>query len=182
MSLPQTPPLKRLSRVCTAVLASVLLAAPAAAFDLDSDAPITVNAAHARLDDSQGVATYTGDVVVAQQGTRLSADKVVLYRDDQGLSRIEATGTPARYSQTTAGQTAATEASAERIIYNATESQLTFERNAMIEQSGNLFRGSRILYDTRNRVVTAEGDNGGNGEGRVEMVIQPRGRAQSDSN
>lgn len=162
------------------VLSSVALtalAAPALAFDLDSDAPITVNADNARLDDSKGVATYTGDVVVTQQETQLRADQVILYRDENGLSRIEATGSPAHYTQPSGTQGEATDAEALVIIYSAGDSLLTFEQDAEIRQAGNLFRGERIYYDTENRVVTAEGSGGNDGnDGRVEMVIQPRSR------
>ncbi|MDX1598781.1 MAG: lipopolysaccharide transport periplasmic protein LptA, partial [Marinobacter sp.] len=43
------------------------------------------------------------------------------------------------------------------------------------EQNGNLFRGDIIHYDSVDRVVTAEGAaNDDNGNGRVEMIIQPR--------
>lgn len=147
----------------------------AGAFNLDSDAPITVNADTARLDDGQGVATYTGDVIVTQNETRLTADKVLLYRDSEGLTRIEAFGSPARYQQPAVGEQASTDAKALTIIYAARENLLTLEREAVIEQGSNLFRGNRILYDTAKRVVTAEGGpRDGEGSGRVEMIIQPR--------
>jgi len=164
-------------RRITAVLAALLLAGPAAAFNLDSDIPITVNADNARLDDGQGIATYTGDVVMTQGETELTADKVVLYRDEVGVQRIEATGRPAHYRQPAQEGQGRTDAKALNITYSAPDNLLTFEDEAVIEQGGNLFRGDIIHYDSVKRVVTAEGtakDN--NGNGRVEMVIQPRNR------
>ncbi|MEC7377851.1 MAG: LptA/OstA family protein, partial [Pseudomonadota bacterium] len=86
-------------RRLAAALVSLAVMAPAAAFDLNSDIPIKVTADNARLDDAQGIATYTGDVELEQGQTRLDAERVVLYRDANGLSRIEASGTPARYRQ-----------------------------------------------------------------------------------
>jgi lipopolysaccharide export system protein LptA len=152
------------------------LATPLAnAFDLDSDTPIRVNADNARLDDSQGVATYTGDVEMTQGNTRLTADRVVLYRSENGVSRIEANGEPARYRQPAVEGEGETNARARSIVWSADDNRVTFERDAVIEQDGNLFRGNVIHYDSVARVVTAEGSADGNGNnGRVEMVIQPR--------
>ena len=68
-----------------------------------------------------------------------------------------------------------TDARAHTITWSAQDRQLTFEGDAVIEQNGNLFRGDTIHYDTARRVVTADGGQGtGAGNGRVEMVIQPR--------
>ena len=162
-------------------LAALLVSTPGLAFDLDSNIPINVAANSARLDDAKGVATYTGDVELVQGDTRLFAQEVVLYRDINGLNRIEATGTPAHYVQPTANGKGETDAKALTITWSATEKQLTFERDAVIRQTGNIFRGELILYDTVNRVVTAQGSiEAGSGSGRVEMTIQPRSTQESD--
>ncbi|MEX2474949.1 lipopolysaccharide transport periplasmic protein LptA [Marinobacter sp.] len=171
-------------RKITVALAALWFAGSAAAFNLDSDIPITVNADNARLDDGQGIATYTGDVIMTQGETELTADRVVLYRDENGLQRIEATGQPAHYQQPAREGEGKTDARALNITYSAPESRLTFEKEAVIEQGDNLFRGDIIHYDSVERVVTAEGsakDSGGSG--RVEIVIQPRsGQNRQDSN
>jgi len=158
-----------------AALLTLTMAGPASAFDFDSDVPIKVSADSARLDDGQGIATYTGDVELEQGQTQLNAERVVLYRDENGLSRIEASGSPARYRQPARDGKGKTDARALNITWSATDQLLTFEREAVIEQNGNLFRGDVIHYDTARRVVTAEGGaDTGEGSGRVEMVIQPR--------
>ena len=160
------------------LLASLLLATlPFAtqAFDLDSDTPIRVSADNARLDDGQGIATYTGSVEMNQGSIRLTADRVVLHRSDEGVSRIEAQGQPARYRQPATEGEGETDAKAKSIIWSADNNRVTFEQDAVIEQNGNLFRGDVIHYDSVKRVVTAEGSaDSGTGPGRVEMVIQPR--------
>ncbi|RMJ03987.1 Lipopolysaccharide export system protein LptA precursor [Marinobacter litoralis] len=161
------------------IMAATFLAAPAAAFTLDSDEPIKVSANSARLDDSAGTAIYTGAVELVQGNVKLDAERVVLYRSPQGLSRIEASGSPAVYSQPSQDQTAVINAEALNITWSAKDSQLTFEREALIEQGGSTFRGDIIHYDTVNRVVTAEGGSSeGTNSGRVEMVIQPRSSGQ----
>lgn len=161
----------------------LLLATPAAnAFNLDSDTPIRVNADNARLDDSQGVATYTGDVEMTQGNIRLTADRVVLHRSDEGVRRIEANGEPARYRQPAVKGEGETNAQALNIVWSADDNRVTFEREAMIEQDGNLFRGDIIHYDSAERVVTAEGSaDQSDGDGRVEMVIQPRNSGKNSN-
>jgi len=62
-------------RSLLAALLTVAMAGPVAAFDLDSDIPIKVTADNARLDDGQGIATYTGDVELEQGNTRLHLGK-----------------------------------------------------------------------------------------------------------
>ena len=164
-----------------AVLAPLILTAPqAGAFDLDSNTPIRVNADNARLDDGQGIATYTGDVIMSQGDIRLTADQVVLYRSDEGVNRIEATGQPARYRQPSVSDEGETNARALNIRWSAADNRVTFESEAVIEQGGNMFRGDIIHYDSVDRVVTAEGSpDQGDGGGRVEMVIQPRSSSSS---
>ena len=165
------------NRGLMAALLAITMTGPAAAFELDSDIPIKVTADNARLDDGQGIATYTGDVELEQGETHLSAERVVLYRDENGLNRIEAFGNPARYRQPSRegeGE-GETDARALNITWSAADQRLIFERQAVIEQNGNLFRGDIIHYDTARRVVTAQGGaDSGEGSGRVEMVIQPR--------
>lgn len=160
------------------VIALLALLAPlAGAFDLNSDIPIRVTADNARLDDSQGIATYTGAVEMSQGNVLLTADQVVLHRSQEGVKRIEADGQPARYRQPATSGEGETRARALRIVWSADDNIVTFRREAVIEQEDNLFRGDIIHYDSVNRVVTAEGaaDQGEGGDGgRVEMVIQPR--------
>ena len=116
---------KPISLLAIAMLSS-LMTLPAWAFDLDSDVPIKVNADHARLDDNQGIATYTGDVILTQGETRLDADRVVLFRNAEGLNRIEATGNPAHYRQPTRDGNGETDARATNITWSAQDKQLTF--------------------------------------------------------
>ncbi|AOY87088.1 lipopolysaccharide transport periplasmic protein LptA [Marinobacter salinus] len=174
-------PLNNHLRALLTAVIGLALVTPATAFDLDSDQPIKVSANNARLDDSKGIATYTGAVELIQGKTRLSAERVVLFRNEAGLSRIEASGNPAHYRQPSREGNGETDARARNITWSASDKELTFEREAVIEQNGNLFRGDVIHYDTVRRVVTAEGgQDTGSGTGRVEMVIQPRNTQGSD--
>ncbi|GHD54032.1 lipopolysaccharide export system protein LptA [Marinobacter persicus] len=165
-----------------ALLAALFTTGQVAAFDPDSDHPIRVTADSARLDDSQGTAVYTGDVQLVQGEAILEAERVELQRNEQGIQRIDATGSPAHYYQPARGKEQATDAWALNITWSAEDSIVTLEKQARIEQGENEFRGDIIHYDTAHRVVTAEGGRTEEGDsGRVEMVIQPRNSEQSDN-
>lgn len=155
-------------------LGSLLLCAlPLQAFDMESDAPISIKADSARLDDAAGKAIYTGDVVVVQAETTLTAERVELYRGEEGVSRILAFGEPAHYQQAATAEQPAIDGRAAEIEYESDASVLILRKDAVIRQAGDIFRGNLIRYNTEARVVTAERGNNGDGE-RVEMVIQPR--------
>lgn len=176
---------QRRNKACRALIPLLLALTPsfASGFDLDSDTPIRVSADSARLDDGQGIATYTGTVEMNQGNSRLTADRVVLYRNDVGVRRIEADGEPARYRQPAANGEGETDAEALTITWSADDNRVTFEREAVITQDGNVFRGDLIHYNSVERVVTAEGSaEGSDGSGRVEMVIQPRSSGNSSDN
>ena len=165
------------------VLLAMTPALPAAAFDMNSDEPIRITADSARLDDNQGTAIYRGDVEVRQADTLLTADRVDVYRGTEGLDRIHARGQPATYDRPATPTEGPVHAEALEIHYSASENLLRFEQEAVVEQGDDEFRGAIINYDTVNRIVTGEGrTREGEGSGRVEMVIQPRGNNSSSSN
>ncbi|WP_228151223.1 lipopolysaccharide transport periplasmic protein LptA [Tamilnaduibacter salinus] len=165
-------PFPRVGARLLIALLGLMMPALAGAFDLQSDAPIRVNADHARIDEGAGEATYTGNVIVRQNETTLTAEKVVLHRQDGVLKQIEATGEPAHYTQPARNDRPKTDAEAHVIIYSAGDNRILLRQQAVIRQAGNVFRGERIDYDTAKRVVTATGSDT-NPDGRVEMIIQP---------
>ncbi|WP_372972288.1 lipopolysaccharide transport periplasmic protein LptA [Marinobacter sp.] len=168
---------------CLLLLVALAPALPAAAFDMNSDEPIRITADSARLDDNRGTAIYRGNVDVRQGEVLLTADRVDVYRGAEGLDRIHATGQPATYDRPATANEGAVHAEALEIHYSAGENLLRFERKAVVQQGQDEFRGAVITYDTTNRIVTGEGqDDGGEGSGRVEMVIQPRGNSSSSGN
>ncbi len=178
--------MKLASNPLRALPAFILMAAlpvPAAAFDMNSDLPIRITADSARLDDNQGTAIYRGNVDVRQGEVQLTADRVDVFRGAEGLDRIHARGRPATYDRPSTPTEGPVHAEALEIHYSAAENLLRFEKQAVVEQGQDEFRGAVILYDTANRIVTGEGrTDSGEGSGRVEMVIQPRGSNSPDGN
>lgn len=159
-----------------------LLASPGAfSFDPDSELPIQVQADSARLDDRAGEARYTGNVIISQGATRLSADEVTLFREAGELARIHATGEPATYEQPEGEDGFSLNAEGRNIRYSREKGRVTFEKNAIIRHNADTFRGDIIHYDVEDRVVTAHGTDADSATGgRVEMTIQPRPRREQD--
>lgn len=156
------------------LLLSTAWSSPAPAFNLSSSEPIHVSAQKARIDDAHDMAVYTGDVVVTQGKTRLTGNQVTIYRDKTGVSKIEATGSPATYHEPASPpKNPATDAKAATITYSRPQHLLTLTKDAEVKQRGNIFRGNVIRYDTRSKVVTASGSSRANGS-RVEMIIEPK--------
>ncbi len=170
------------SNVLVLVTALALLpTSPAQAIGQSQDQPIHIAADQAELDDAQGRATYVGDVVVTQGLTQLQAAKVVVHRNEQGITKIVATGDQAHYTDQESPSAPKTEAYADTIIYTQSDETLQLIRNARLEQSQNSFQGDLIRYDTQNRRVSASADKNGGSSGRVEMVIQPRAKSTGPS-
>ncbi len=179
LALPATRRLPTFATASVLALAAVLgwmPFNPVLAIGQNQDQPIHIAADQAELDDAQGRATYIGDVVVTQGLTRLQADKVVVHRNEQGITKIVATGNQAHYTDQENETAPKTEAYADTIIYTQADEILQLVRRARLEQNQNSFQGDLIRYDTQNRRVTASADKNGGSSGRVEMIIQPRAK------
>lgn len=159
-----------LSRYLFAALFT-LISAQATAFTAESNEPIKIQSDHAELDELKGRSIYTGDVVVTQGTTLLASDKVIVYTNKEGLIKLEAFGSPAKFSHQPEGEPVPTHAYGNKITYTRSDETLTLVEDAKIEQNQNTFRGAVIHYNTVSRVVTAEG--GKETSQRVEMIVHP---------
>ena len=149
----------------------VLISAQTAAFTATSNEPIKIQSDHAELDESKGRSVYTGDVVITQGTTILTSDKVIVYTNKTGLTKLEAFGAPAKFSHQQEGDPLPTHAYGKKIIYTRDDENLTLIDDAKLEQGKNTFRGTTIEYNTVSRVVTAEG--GEQKSQRVEIIVHP---------
>ena len=138
----------------------------------DRTQPINISADHVEIDDQQGVSRYSGAVKYSQGTMHLDADTATIYSDQRVMKRFVANGSPARYRQVTDTEGVEIRAHADEIEYLADSEHLLFRGSAHLWRGGDEFAGNLIEYDARNDVVSAHGDE--SGEGRVQVVIQPR--------
>lgn len=164
-------------RISVALLVILLFAgltSSAIARERDRDQPIMIEADRVQIDDISGVSVYSGNVIYTQGTTRLEADTVRIYHDEQRqFVRLEAFGNPVRFRQRLEGDQQDMQANALRMEYHASPEKLILEHEAWIWREDVEFTGDFISYDADNEVVSAvKGD--GDEAGRVHIVIQPR--------
>ncbi len=158
------------------VLLYVLLASMAVWADDAGQAqePIFIESDSLDIDDAKGVSIYRGNVHFRQGGASLQADELTIHaRQRQEVEKIVAVGNPARFEQL--AQTADEQDSfgeAKRIEYHASDGLVIFDGDARFQQGDSYFAGSRVEYDSGKKIVRA-GKNVA-GEGRVQIMIQPR--------
>ena len=157
-----------------AALCALLLFAPVAAFPqaqvpfsglaVDRAAPVEIEAEALDVDQEGGSAEFSGDVLVVQDGLRLSADRLqVAYGADPatGQNRIR----EMRASGSVTLVTPAEAAEAGSAVYDLDAGRLTLEGDVLLTQRGNALAGDRLVIDL--------GSGTGRMEGRVRSVILP---------
>lgn len=142
------------------------------AAESQQEEPIYIESDSLRIDDTQGISTYKGNVVFRQGPDTLKADKLVIHTDEnQEVQKIVATGTPAHFEHDDITPEEKSWGQAQTIEYHAAESLMILSGDARFEQGDNQFSGNRIEYEQDKKLVRA-GKNVA-GEGRVKIIIHP---------
>ena len=129
----------------------------------DPDQPVEITSNQLEVDQAKGTAVFTGDVVVIQGATRMSADRVeATYSagtdgSESGISTIHATGNVLIAS----GDLGVKGAEA---VYTMAQNQIVMTGSVVVTQGGSTITGQRL-------VVNVESGTG-RMEGRVRTVIQ----------
>lgn len=125
----------------------------------------------ASRDDRSRVTVYVGKVQIDQGSMHVTADKVTVHMaNGNKVDRIVAEGQPATYRQLPETDGKPVVAHATEIEYNVAKELLVLKRAAEIEQNGSSLTGELITYDIAKDLMQARG---GEGDGRVRMVIPP---------
>ena len=161
-------------RVALAVLALALGPAVAlsqnaeiafGALSHDKTLPVEVTAERLSVDQSDGTAIFTGEVLVGQGDMRLSADEVLVVYAGEGsasrrIARMEASGQVVL-------ALGAEAAEADRAVYTIDSGSIVMTGNVLLTQGQSAISGERLVVDL---------DRGtGTMEGRVRTVLQPGG-------
>ena len=167
--------LKNPERLLLAILLLVL-SPQLLALDSDRQQPLKIVADKALLDDKNGTAVYTGNVVLTQGTLKINAEKLHLQTVQGKVEKVTAEGTPANFSQVPAPNQAAVVATALNIDYLVREQTLILRRKASIVQNENVFKGEEIVYEIQSQRLQAKGQSGATpkgeeGTGRVEMIL-----------
>lgn len=165
------------SAISTAsVLLSLMTASlPAFALKTDRDQPIKVTAGNATYDDNKGLAIYSGGVVITQGTTKLTGDKLHIYRSGEDLSRIVTFGTEderAMYTEIPTEGEKRIHAYANTITYDLSTQLVSLDGQAEITQQDDKFSSDLITYNLESRVVK--------GSENVTVEINPKNRQEKE--
>ncbi len=122
----------------------------------------------ARLDFENSRWLFEGDVVLDNQGARVTCDSAELQFVGHELRSALLRGDPVRFEQRRPGGELA-EGKARVIDYDVAAATVRLSGEAWLSDGANEVTGERISYDIAREYVTA--DSGGNGE--VRMKIKP---------
>ncbi len=126
----------------------------------DSNLPVEVSADNLAVNQNDGTAVFTGNVLIGQGAMRLSAPRVlVVYLDDQsGIEQLKASGGVTLVS----GDDAAEAANAD---YNIQTGLIEMQGNVLLVQGSNALTADKMFVDTKAGTARMSG--------RVKTVLQP---------
>lgn len=126
----------------------------------DSDLPVEVTADNLNVNQNDGTAVFTGNVLIGQGEMRLAAPRVlvVYLEDESGIESLNATGGVTLVS----GEDAAEASQAD---YNIQTGLIEMEGDVLLIQGVNALTGDKMFIDTKAGTARVTG--------RVKTVLQP---------
>ena len=144
----------------------------------DQEQPLKILAEHAEFDEKRGITIYEGNVTLDQGSIHIDADKLTIYSDENGISKVVAEGEQAHYQYQPSLDEELVHAYGNTIEYLAKKDMLILVKNASFSNSRNFVNSEKIFYDIARRVYTLYGDKS---KGKVvTTVIQPPQKAKDD--
>ncbi len=141
--------------------------APTAIID---NKPITIDADNQQIDIEKNTITFSGNVIIVQDGLTIKADKVMI-TDMQDTTKqiITAYGKPVRFEQIMQENNKKITGHSNELIYNVKKNNVILKGNAQLFQQDNHISSELITYDVdKQQIVALPGKNG-----RVKTTIVP---------
>ena len=128
----------------------------------DTSLPVEITADSLEVNQTDGQATFSGNVLVGQGDMRLSAAKIVVEydADGKGIKTLHATGGVTIVNATDAAE-------AQEAVYTIASGNVVMTGNVLLTQGPNAISGERLVLNLR--------DATGVMEGRVKTVFTPGG-------
>ncbi|MBW7055111.1 lipopolysaccharide transport periplasmic protein LptA [Paracoccus bogoriensis] len=127
----------------------------------DTAAPVEIAADALAVNQSDGTAVFTGNVVIGQGPMRLSARRVDVTYAEGGTSRIRLLRAEGDVTLVS-GEDAA---EAQEALYDVEAGQVTLIGDVILAQGGNVLTGQRMEVDLATGAARVEG--------RVRTILQP---------
>jgi lipopolysaccharide export system protein LptA len=150
----------------------------------DRDKPINLEADKVTVDDKKQTSTFEGSVVLTQGTLRITADRILVRQDKNGIQTATAYGKPATFKQKRDGVDEYIEGFAEQAEYDGRTEKLELSHNAVLKRGQDEVRGNYITYEVNSEFMQVFGSNpqsatSSKSGGRVTAVIQPKPRKDS---
>lgn len=128
----------------------------------DTSLPVEITADSLEVNQTDGEATFSGNVLVGQGDMRLSAARIRVEYDDggKGIKTLHATGGVTIVNATDAAE-------AQEAVYTIASGNVVMTGNVLLTQGPNAISGERLVLNLR--------DGTGVMEGRVKTVFTPGG-------
>ena len=143
---------------------------------------VDIKANYLLLDENKGIRKYKGQVLFTKGTLKIKADAVTLFYDGEELTKALITGSPADVHHEPDNEDKV-HSQAREMNFFVSEDKLTLKGQAFVDQGSRHFSGEYIEYDTRQRTITAAGNqsstmNTENAENtppssRVHVIIGP---------
>ena len=127
----------------------------------DVSAPVEVSADNLTVDQADGSALFTGNVVIGQGEMRLSADEVTVEYAAEGQERIRSL-TAVGNVTLVSGEDAA---EAGQAVYDVDAGSVVLTNDVLLTQGRNVLSGDRVTVDLASGSAQVQG--------RVRSVLQP---------
>lgn len=127
----------------------------------DIAAPVEVSADNLTVDQADGSALFTGNVVIGQGEMRLSADEVTVEYAAEGQERIRSL-TAVGNVTLVSGEDAA---EAGQAVYDVDAGSVVLTGDVLLTQGRNVLSGDRVTVDLASGSAQVQG--------RVRSVLQP---------
>jgi lipopolysaccharide export system protein LptA len=125
-----------------------------------------------KLDFTEGLWIFTGNVIVESANTKLYCDTARITFKNHQLAEVELTGSPAQFEQRLEEASSINSGEAALIIYKLSDSTLQLSGEARFSDGSNQISGDLITYDLAARRLRA----GSGDSGPVKILIEPPGQ------
>ncbi|SNT68629.1 lipopolysaccharide transport periplasmic protein LptA [Paracoccus seriniphilus] len=129
----------------------------------DSSAPVEVAADRLEVDQADGNAVFTGNVVIGQGEMRLSADRVTVEYANEEQSRIRSMHAVGNVVLVSGGDAA----EAREAVYQVETGGVTLTGDVVLAQGESVLTGDKMIVDLVNGTARVDG--------RVRSILQQGG-------
>jgi lipopolysaccharide transport protein LptA len=122
-----------------------------------------------KLDFTNGLWIFTGNVIIEAENAKLFCDEAKLTFINHQLITAELSGTPARFEQVIEEPRQTNSGEANNILYKLDTGKLELREDARFSDGANEISGDLITYDIAAKHITA----GSGSSGPVKILIEP---------